>query len=103
MNGLDREDEIVAAYANGWDVETIESHYGVTREQVERIVAGDEPDEPVEVVVSWRHSKGNRAALGGLVGFVVAIFGLQLGMAGLQQLFVWAGVGIVVYALTSPN
>lgn len=93
-----REDEIVAAYANGWDMAQIESRYDVSRAEVERLVAGGEP-----VVQANRrpglNSRGNRVAIGVAVGFVVQVFAGLLGGDFVARMSVWAVAAVITYVL----
>lgn len=91
------EDQVIADYAAGRPVEEIEAAYGLTREEIEYLVAGQQ--KPLS---GWSlRRRGNQITLAVLVGGLVAYFASLLGATGTAQLFVWAVVGLVAYMITA--
>lgn len=98
------EQQVLAAYGDGQPVEEICAAYGVSPAQVDQIAtahleATSRPPVPGPRL-GWRHSHGNRAVLGGVVGFALQAV---IGGPGLFRVAVWLLVGLIGYAVTAPR
>lgn len=90
-------DPVIADYADGRPVEEIEAAYGLTREEIEYLVAGQR--KPLS---GWSlQRRGNQITLAVLAGGLVAYFASLLGAEGAAQIVVWAVVGLVAYMITA--
>lgn len=101
----ERDDKIVAAYADGADPRDIGRLYGVSPAEVERIVAGQPPATqapPPESRLSLAHT-GNRVLVGMLVGLIVQVFAGLLGAEFPVRIGLWAVAAFVTYMLVMPR
>ena len=93
-------DQVVADYAAGRPVAEIESAYGLTREEIEYLVASTAPPPRR---LTWRERRGNRILLGIGVGWILSsfayLFGAELGMYSLM----WIVGGVITYAVSAPR
>lgn len=104
---MSNRDAIVAAYADGQDMAEIERRYGVTRAQIERVIA-EELGTPARPRGPGLTSLGNRVLLGVAVGWVVSVFARLLGAETVLEVavgVVTAGVvmGLAHHAGTDPR
>lgn len=91
------EDRVIADYADGRPVEEIEAAYGLTRDEIEYLVAaGARP------IGRWSLQRtGNRVLLAVLVGLVIQYFAGLLGADAVGRTILWAVVSFAAYLVVA--
>jgi hypothetical protein len=92
-------DRVIADYAAGRPVGEIEAAYGLTRDEIEYLVADSAPARRL----TWRDRRGNRVLLSIAAGWLLSSFAYLLGAEMAMYVGVWAIGGIITYAVSAPR